>query len=159
MCLIKDAPFFQNQKKPQVDEKTYIFFENASLFKTSLFSQRLKMFWIRNVFDTSLVSWPSTEQVTNLVFGIITSASHNFIFRETLEPSSTSRTQTLACCCLCTFALEYGMQFVTKNLRRQPDLASCSQTPWIKLRVSLPPPLTSLSTPFSRFCATRMQKL
>ena len=64
-----------------------------------------------SVFDTSLVSLPTTEQATNLGFGIwlITSASDDFIFRESHATSPSSKTQLFAGCRICIITLECGM--------------------------------------------------
>ena len=99
-----------------------------------------------SVCDTSLVSLPSTEQATNLGFGIwlITSANDDFIFRESHATAASSKTQSFAGCRICIITLECGMQIMTKHIKIRSDLSSCNHIPAIKLRVSLPNPLASL---------------
>ena len=99
-----------------------------------------------SVCDTSLVSLPSTEQATNLGFGIwlITSANDDFIFRESHATAASSKTQSFAGCRICIITLECGMQIMTKHIKIRSDLSSCSHIPAIKLQVSLPNPLASL---------------
>ena len=99
-----------------------------------------------SVCDTSLVSLPSTEQATNLGFGIwlITSANDDFIFRESHATAASSKTQSFAGCRICIISLDCGMQIMTKHIKIRSDLSSCNHIPAIKLRVSLPNPLASL---------------
>ena len=99
-----------------------------------------------SVCDTSLVSLPSTEQATNLGFGIwlITSVNDDFIFRESHATAASSKTQSFAGCRICIITLECGMQIMTKHIKIRSDLSSCNHIPAIKLRISLPNPLASL---------------
>ena len=100
----------------------------------------------RSVCDTSLVSLPSTEQATNLGFGIwlITSANDDFIFRESHATAASSKTQSFAGFRICIITLECGMQIMTKHIKIRSDLSRCSHIPAIKLRVSMPNPLASI---------------
>ena len=99
-----------------------------------------------SVCDTSLHPLPSTEQATNLGFGIwlITSANDDFIFRESHATAASSKIQSFAGCRICIITLECGMQIMTKDIKIRSDLSSCNHIPAIKLRVSLPNPLASL---------------
>ena len=96
------------------------------------------------VCETSSITLPSIEQATNLGFGIwlITSANADFSFRELR--SSSQQGPSFPGCRICIISLECGVQLMTDNIKIRSDLSSCNEIPPIKLRVSLPNPLSSL---------------
>ena len=98
------------------------------------------------VCETSILSLPTTEQATNLGFGIwlIASASADFTFRESSSLSSSTTLRSFSGCHICIITLACGMQIHTGNIIIRSDITSCSQIPAIKLRLSLPEALVSL---------------
>ena len=76
-----------------------------------------------SVSDTSLVSLLTTEQATILGFGIwlITSASDDFLFRESHAISPSSKRQSFAGCRICIVTLECGMLIMNKNIKIRSD--------------------------------------
>ena len=96
------------------------------------------------VCETSSITLPSIEQATNLGFGIwlITSANADFSFRELR--SNSQQGPSFPGCRICIISLECGVQLMTDNIKIRSDLSSCNEIPPIKLKVSLPNPLSSL---------------
>ena len=96
------------------------------------------------VCETSSITLPTIEQATNLGFGIwlITSANADFSSRELR--SSSQQGPSFPGCRISIISIECGVQLMTGNIKIRSDKSSCNEIPPIKLRVSLPNPLSSL---------------
>ena len=98
------------------------------------------------VCETTAITLPSTEQASNLGFGIclITSANADLTFRESSLLATSSSSRSFVGCHIWIITLACGMQIQTGLIIIRSDLATCSTTPAIKLRLSLPDPLESV---------------